>query len=330
VSSTRPSESTGIALLLGGQYLRTLDFDSGQVGGFPHAGLRPGEYVVDLVTAAQTYAMVTECGIAPVRVFRIGTDGNISNVALPGPIDTVLTDGTRAWGVSNPKTDNSSGYLMPLDGGRRVRLPAGYLPSAITDGVIVGGSYATGTGSVMLVDLATGHVRDNLGSGLLVAVGHGVVLWTVGCDVSSDKPCTLHRQPVAGGTTSSYRLPRPPGFARCTVSPNGRLVAFALERATQDVRYQSGHPLPPSDIAILHLDSGRLGIVPGIETAPKMSPGLAFSPNSRWLVITLNAGSRIRLLAWRSGLAHPYESRSMVEQVLDPPPVAILPSHTGG
>ena len=313
-------------MLLGGEWLRTLDFDTGQIGDFPQARLRPGEYVVDLMTPAHTYAVVTTCKYAPLRVLRIGAGGNVSNVALPGPIDTVLADGARAWGVTFPDEQHPNGFLVPLDGGSRVRLPAGFWPDAITDGMVIGTADSPPT--VLLVDATTGHVRASLGKGSDLAAGRGLVLWTEGCDVASDEPCTLHRRSVAGGATSSYRLPRSPCCG--VLSADGRLLAFNLERAGQDPRYQQGHPLPPSDIAILALDTGRLEVVPGIEMPAKMSPGLAFSADSHWLVITLDAGSRIRVLAWRSGLARPYESRSTVEQVLGPPPVAALPVHPGG
>jgi hypothetical protein len=226
---------------------------------------------------------------------------------------------------------SGSGYLMPVGGGSRVRLPAGLSSSLITDGVIVGvGASPPGTSSLLLTDAATGRIRDNLGPGQPVAIGHGFVLWALGCDVSTDKPCTLHRRSVAGGATTSYRLPRPPCCG--VLSPNSRLVAFSLERATQDPRYQTGHPLPPSDVAILHLDTGRLEIVPGIElvaTTPLVAPGLAFSADSHWLVIALDAGSKTRLLAWHSGLAHPYESKPIPGPNLgNPPPVVVLPSRT--
>lgn len=328
VSSTPSTGHTGITVLLGGQRLRTADFDSGQVTAIPQARLRPGEFVVDLPRASQTYAVVTTCRFAPVRVLRIGTEHSISSITLGGSIDSVLVDGPHAWGLSGPNDDSSSGYLVPVEGGSRVRLPAGLSSNLITDGVIVGDAASrTGTSSLLLVDAASGHIRDNLGDGQPVAVGHGVVVWTVGCDVSSDKPCTLHRRSVAGGATSSYRLPRP--LCCGVVSPDGRLVAFSLERATQDPRYQTGHPLPPSDVAILHLDTGRLEIVPSIElfaVTPLAAPGLAFSADSHWLVVALDAGSKTRLLAWHSGLAHPYESKPIPGQNLgNPPPVVVLP-----
>ena len=328
MSSTPPGGHTGITVLLGGNQLRTVDFDTGRATAISQARLRQGEYVVDIRTASQTYVQVTTCGADTARSLRIGVDGTISNVALPGSVDTVLADGTDAWGVvppSPPSADNTPGYLVPLDGGRRIRLPSNFYPAASVSGVILGS--AGGSGALLLVDAATGHVRGELGKGELVAVGDGLVLWTVGCEPSSGKPCTLYRRLVAGGTTSGYRLPRP-GFPIGVLSANASEVAFELERASQDPRYDIGHPIPPSDIAILHLDTGRLEIVPGIETPAKIPPSLAFSADGRWLLIALDAGSKTRLLAWRSGLAHPYETTPIAGQTLGAPPIAALPLHT--
>jgi len=235
VSSIASSGHTGIKVLLGGDRLRTVDFDSGQIAAIPQARLRQGEYVVDLPTAAQTYAVVTTCTFTARRILRVGTDGNIRNVTLPGSVDTVLVDGDHAWGLSDPKDNSSNGYLTPLDGGSRVRLPAGMSSNLITDGLLVGNAgSATGASSLLLMDATTGDVSENLGNGQPVAVGHGVVLWTVGCDPSRDKPCMLHRRPVAGGTTSSYRMPRTPCCG--VLSPDGRQVAFTLERAAPECR----------------------------------------------------------------------------------------------
>jgi hypothetical protein len=314
-------------VLLGGNQLRTVDFDSGRTTASPRAMLRPGEYVIGLAAASQTYAAVTRCDAASARVLRIGTDGKISNIALCGSVGTVFADGAHAWGFSYPNDNSSSGYLVPLNGGGRVRLPSGIFANLITDGVVVGNTGSpTGIGSLLLIDAATGHVRNNLGSGVPVAVGNGIIFWMVGCDPSNYKPCTLHRRSVAGGTTSSYRLPGPPCCG--ALSPDGRLVAFTIERAAQDPRYALGHPFPPSDIAILDLDTARLEIVPGIENPPKVFPGLAFSTDSRWLLIAIDAGPETRLLAWRSGLPHPSESKPISGLALAPAPIVVLPSHT--
>jgi hypothetical protein len=340
VSSVPAKQRTGIELLLGGSRLHTVDFDSGRAARLPQVHLRSGEFVVGLLAASQTYAVTGTCATTGAasrsRLVRIGADGSASIATLPGSIGTVFADGPHAWGVTFPDDRGSNAFLVPLDGGSRVRLPTGFGPVAITGGMVVGnlvstptGFGSTGPGSLLLVDAATGHVRADLGTGPTVAVGHGVVLWTVGCDPSSDKPCALRRRSVADGATASYRLPRPAGFATGVLSADGQLLAFTLERAAQDPRFEQGHPIPPADIAILHLDTGALDVVPGIEIPAKMSPGLAFSTDGRWLVMALNAGTKTRLLAWRHGLIHPYESTSIAGLVWGPPAIVALPSRPG-
>ena len=323
VSSTPLNEHTGIRVLLGGGLLRTVDFDTGRVTAMPRAGLRPGEFVDDLEVASQPYAATTTCNFPPPRVLRVGAGTSV--VTLPGSVDRVLSDGTHAWAVTSPKEHKPRGLLIPLDGGHQVRLPANFYPEASASGVIVGvlETLSAGPESVMLVDATTGSVRANLGKGWPIAAGNGLVLLAKGCDAASDTPCTLSRISVTGGAAASYRLPRP--VYEGVVSPDRRLIALTLERPTLDARFE-GHPIPPNDIAILHLDTGRLEIVPGIEVPAKTSPGLAFAADSRWLVIALSAGSKTRLLAWRSGLTHPYESKPIAGQTLQRPPILVLPA----
>ena len=150
-----------------------------------------------------------------------------------------------------------------------------------------------------------------------------VVLWTGDCDPSSSKAYTVHRRPVAGGAPASYRLPRPAGYATGVISADGRLLAFTLERAASDPRYQQERPIPPVDIVILHLDTGALEVVPGVEIPAKTGPGLAFSADGRWLVKALDSGTRTRLLTWRHGLPRPYESRAIDGLVWGPPPILV-------
>lgn len=321
VSSTSVLDPTGIEVLLGGSGLRAVEFDSGRTTPLGDLGLAADEFVVELATGSQTYAVTGSCvtsrgGRGAPGLVRIDRDGGTTAVPMPSSVDFVILDGTHAWGVDWPDDPNASTILVPADGGGPVHLPAGFTPAAISDGVVVGilrsdttpAPNSIDNGTILLVDAATGGIRGDLGPGQPVAIGHGIVLWTVGCDVTENKPCTLRSRSIAGNLTASYALPRPPGFSAGLVSPDGRLLGFALERAEQDPQYDDSHPLPPTDIAVLHLDSGRLEIVPGIEIPAKLSPGLTFTSDSRWLVMALNAGTNIRLLAWRPGLVAPYES----------------------
>ena len=165
----------------------------------------------------------------------------------------------------------------------------------------------------------------NLRLGYLLAVGAGMLVWSDACPQPT--VCTLHRRGLSDRGDHRYLLPagrRPSSFA--VVSPDGRLLAFLLQRAAADPRYDPGHPQPPADIALLDLDTSQLQIVPGLEFAPKTQPGLVFSPDSRWLVIALNEALRTRLLVWTPGLGQPMQSRAELPgQLALTPPIAILP-----
>ena len=329
VSSGPRTERTGIRVLLGGDRLQVVDFDSGNARALNISALRPGEYADVQAGRMSTYITTATCERGRSKVLRIGADRRVSVVGSIGQTEAVLAGGDRAWVVSYPTdADHLYGSVVPLGGGHRVRLPAGFYPYSAADRTLVGVLQPDPQGPpswLLLVDATTGRALTNLGqTAQSVATGSGQVIWTTGCDASSDRPCDLHRRQLTAGSTTSYRLPRPaccggPGV----VSADGKLVAFLLERATTDPRYE-GHPIPPSDLAVLHLDTGRLQIVPGIELPTKSSPGLAFSADGRWLAIALDAGTRIRLLAWRSGLRHPYETNAIPGQVWSAPTLTML------
>jgi hypothetical protein len=72
------------------------------------------------------------------------------------------------------------------------------------------------------------------------------------------------------------------------------------------------HPGNPSDLAVLDLVTGKIEVLRGLELAPKSQANLAFSRDSRWLLISLNEGDRGRLLVWRSGWPGPQQSPTML------------------
>ncbi|MFG1622676.1 hypothetical protein [Kribbella sp. NPDC049227] len=326
VSSAPPAERTGIQVLLGGDRLRLVDFDSGRATTLPDAVVRPGEYAAvlagDPVTA---YATTESCDeSAPYAMLRISVDHRVSVIRPLGPTESPLTDGNRVWIASFASgIDNPYATIAPVAGGQPVQLPHGFYASAIVGDTIVGQMQPDPGISptwLSLVDARTGRLQAKLEQHVApLAVGAGQVLWTSGCDDDASS-CTLRRRSTAGGETLGSPLPRP---ACCgVVSPDGTRVAFLIERATTDSQFD-GHPLPPVDIAIMRLDTGRLEIVPGIELPAKSQPGLAFTGRGDWLVIALNAGSRTRLLAWHPGLRQPYETTPLPGPVHDPPTLVI-------
>jgi hypothetical protein len=332
VSSTPRTERTGIRLLLGGDRLRVVDFDSGDAVALAGAGLRPGEFAFVHAGPMGTYATTATCGPGRAEVLRVGADRRVSPVRSLGQTEAVLVGGDRGWVVSDPAAvGHPYGSVTPLGGGHRVRLPAGFQPYAAVDDTLVGDLQADPSArpGLLLVDATTGRTVTDLGqTAMLVAAGSGQVIWSTGCNPLSDRPRELHRRELSTGSTTTYRLSRQ---ASCggqgIVSADGKRLAFTLER-TKTYPLFEGHPTPPSDLAVLQLDTGRLEIVPGIEIPVGTSPGLAFAADGRWLAIALDAGTRIRLLAWRSGLRHPYETNAIAGQAGWAPTLAMLPPPT--
>ena len=161
-----------------------------------------------------------------------------------------------------------------------------------------------------MVDVVTGAVVRTLVDGYPVgAQGRSLIVQSLSCGGSgaTTQTCTLERFDLATGKlTRGYRLPagRIP-TSGAVFSPDGQLVAFLLTRVGPDPRFDTGHPAPPSDVAILHLDTGRVAIVPNLELAPKTSAGLAFDASGNSLLATVNEGDHGELLVWQEGMLAP-------------------------
>jgi hypothetical protein len=303
VSSTRPAERTGIRLVLGGDRLRTVDFDTGRWRATPSVPLERHEFVSAI---EPTSVVADRCFPGHARVLRVAAGG--STAVARG--DVALLAQQRAV---------MDATVVPLGPGRAVRLPAEFVPEALAGNVVVG----QGLPGLVLVDAATGRIRTRVGEGAPVAADDRMLVWTGTCENPSN-PCPVHRRMLATGVTTDYVAPRSPRPLDGAISHDGKRLAFTLRRAQPDPRFVDEHPAPPADVAILHFDTGRVDIVPGVELPPQAYVTLAYSPDDRWLVIALNAGPATRLLAWRPGLAHPYECPSMPAKALYAPPIEML------
>src|SRR5262249_19688373 len=99
-----------------------------------------------------------------------------------------------------------------------------------------------------------------------------------------------------------------------------------LARAKPDSRFAATAAGPPSDVAVLHLRTGRLDIVPGLELPPITSAGLAVNPTGSWLRATGSEGNRGLPPAWRPGRARPAPLTGLPGRVEGPPPLLPAPS----
>jgi hypothetical protein len=328
VSSTPAAERPHVALhlLVGGSGLHAVDFASGRAGVVPGLRLQPGEFVADIVGARPYYAVIARCGMAgPSRLVSL-RPGHTENIPLDSTVDGVFDDPPWVWAVTYPTDERPHGFVVRLvpafAGGYRMRLPAGFVPEGITNGLILGSTASDGLVSIQLVDAATGRTLAGLGPGRVLGAAHGMLAWT-DCDPSRPEACTVYWQYASPDQfPESLVIPRPAGFGAGVISADHRRLAFTMSRGEPDPRYADDHPFPPSTVAVLHLDTGVIDVALGIEIPAKTMPGLAFGPDG-WLAIALDAGPRIRLLAWHRGLLQPYETRSVGGPALNPPALAL-------
>ena len=167
-----------------------------------------------------------------------------------------------------------------------------------------------------------------LGTGLLLATSERFLV-TAGAGCGLTGRCVLTRVDATGGSLRRY--PLPPGRAPTSaalVSPDGQRLVVQLSRPEPELRFSVGHPGGPSDLAVLDLRSGELTVVPGIELPPKTQAGLAFDSRSRWLVIAVDEGPRVRLLVWQPGMSRPMVSPARLPGAVYTVPVLVLDAET--
>jgi hypothetical protein len=320
--ATTTGPRTGLQLLVGGERLQRVDFDTGAATPIRLPRLARDEWVDALgVVRGHAYAATAGvgCGFDRRRVVAIHRNDATHTVSAATPSDFV-SDETHAWTVVDP-----GHRLTPLTGGRRVALPAGFAPAAATDGVIVGNlTQGMDPAEIGAVRSSNGALVPARGVGLVLGAAHGRYVWSAGCGPSTHGRCELDSASVTGKHLRTYRLPRPPGSPTGLLSPDGRILAFTLTRPAH-----RGGPSPPSDVALLHLRTGRLTTVPGLDLPARYQPQFAFAPSGGWLVIAGSTTRQVRLYAWRPGLRRPLVSplRGLVSPAA--PPVQVLEGATG-
>jgi hypothetical protein len=327
-------------VLVGGASLQTVTL--GQPSTSPVRGGPGGNGMfVDTLVAAPdaAYAQVAACGATTGgtgTLYRIEA-GVARPLAASG--DQWLVGGAHhGWAVRYPlRVTASDGVptnpgptLTPLDGGRTITLATNaYLFADTTAGMVVGVDDPVNPEappSVEVVDVGTAKaVRTWVGGSLKAAQGRSLIVQTGSCGATPTPPgpCSLQRLDlITGQETGDYPLPagRSP-VSTAIFSPNGKVIAFQLARSGHDARFATD--FPPSDIAILHLDTGRLSIVPNLEFAPKTGVGLAFDATGASVLATVNDGDHGELLIWQEGMTGAALVTSIPGPLDAPPPILL-------
>lgn len=314
-----------VAVLVGGTALREVTPGGALSRSLP--GLpSQGRVVTKLVSGpGADYAFVDPQCSGYLWVYRIvaGAAHRLGTAAFD-----LLGGPHHAWAVTYPRHT----LLTPLSGGRTVTLRAGTDPVADTAaGLVVDYHPRAGRpGALELVDPDTGALVRRLARGSPLGAAAGVVLVSLpDCGApSANRMCTLESidlttgQPAATFTLPAGRVP----VSDAVFSPSGAVAVFPLARARPDPRFTAGRRFPPADVAVLHLDTGRVDIVPGLELPPGTGAGLAFDATGNWLLATVSEGDHGELLAWRQGMPGPALVTSLPGPLMAAPPLLVAPS----
>jgi hypothetical protein len=316
-------------VLVGGTGLRQVTL-GGAVSG-PLPGLPDHGWLVTSVVAGPgaAYAFDVPCfsSSASVRVYRIAA-GAAHRLRISA--DALLGGQHHAWGVTYLPHAVLTQVLTP--GGRAVTVKPDTDPVADTAAGLVVAAYHGSTGrpdTVELLDPDTGAVLRRLGGGSpMGAAGHVLLVSLPGCAAPpAHSTCTLESvnlttgRPAATAELPAGRVPVWGDLPSPVFSPAGTLAAFQLARARPDPRFAAAFPGPPSDVAVLHLRTGRVDIVPGLELPPGTWAGLGFDPTGSWLLATVSEGDHGELLAWRPGMPGPALVTSLPGPLVEAPPL---------
>ena len=315
-----------VAVLVGGTALR--EVTPGGTLSRPLPGLPgPGRVVTKLVSGpGADYAFVDPQCNGYLWVYRIvaGAAHRLGTAAFD-----LLGGPHHAWAVTYPRHT----LLTPLNGGRTVTLKAGADPVADTAaGLVVAYHPRAGRpGTLELVDPKTGALVRRLARGSPLGAAAGVVLVSLpGCGAPlTSRVCTLESIDLTTGKpTARFELPagRVP-VSDAVFSPGGTAAAFQLARAGRDPRSTAGRP---ADVVVLHLHTGRLDLVPGLELPPGTGAGLAFDATGSWLLATVSEGDHGELLAWRQGMPGPALVTRLPGPLMAPPPLLLAPGGRRG
>jgi len=304
----RHQASASGKVLVGGTGLRQVTL--GRAVSRPLPGLPDHARLVTKLVAGlgAAYAFAVPCSSTgpSLRVYRIGAG---AARRLHTTADDLLGGPHRAWAVTYLAQHT---VLTSLTGGPVVTLKSDTTPFADTAAGLVVVAHRGRQDlpdTLELIDPNTGALRRRLpGATPLGAAGHILLVSLPGCgEPLTHRTCSLTSIDLTTGRpTARFELPagRVP-IPDAVFSPGGTKAAIEVTRASQDPRLTTGSPYPPADVVVVHLNTGCLDIVPGLELPPLTGAGLAFDATGRWLLIMVSEGQRGELLAWRQGMPGP-------------------------
>ncbi|RIJ76960.1 hypothetical protein D1871_08220 [Nakamurella silvestris] len=286
------------------------DLGTGQVV-TPLIGLAKDEMVIQTVpSGTDIYLVVTSCTYEPSRtkVIRVDKAGHSTPVRVPlgsdEELQSVLAVGPDLFAliVTEGWTD-----MQPLEGGPLLGLPKEFSVYGSGGGYVFGTVNGASAGNEFVAynpkdDSITDLGRLTIGASYVVAFGTDRVVWSQ-ADPGTDQfvePGTLASFVYATGRSTVYPWHAPAGIYSDQVSPDGRYLAGRVQVMAVGTDLYTDVSSQPPETGVLDLKTGKWTMVAGLSDTSVYGGGIgmAFSQDSKTLILSVNTPQGIRLLTW--------------------------------
>lgn len=342
IENARPFDGTVDVRVVSGGDPAPADLGTGTVGGVLFAP-EPGQSVTDIaIDADGAVLLLTPCSArGPGRVVRVSHGGSVTGIGLPDNTlrARLISGGDRIWVAASPGSYglNPVTLIAADDSGDAVTLPRGLEPLAGHGDRIVAqyGGSGMPNGLLAVIDPGTGRIVKRFGAtnsdGMLAVAGGDYVIaapWVcrTACDVRRYRIDTGEQHTVPLSPSSDAIL-----SGGGVISPDGRFAAVPLfGQAASPQPFQPYRLGAASDdrfnrVGLLNLEDGTVRLLPGLTFGAATPPGLAVTPDGRWIVVAVGDGYKTRLLLYGASGDGPYDPRIDIPGLVASPPLALAP-----
>jgi hypothetical protein len=316
----------------------------------PLVGGTPGsdEYAAQLGSSSdRVFATIGSCADpGGARFIEITHDsGGFGARSIEAPVPKglqvagLVMGGSTPWASLYGAADDGTGHtqraLLALDGsGKVIDLPAGLVPEAGYRDLVIGMQYPVsrmpisqqiGT-TLQVFDVRTGSVVRQLDVyAARHVIGDGYVLWEPRCPT----PCEIRRYDIeSGDDTVVGTMPTDAVEGLMTwgaLSPDGTKIAMVAPAGPVTGSDSTGYQLSGGfSIQVLTVATGDVQIAGGIELS-WLEASMAFTPDSRWLLIGVPTRFGGSVLAYDADMNGPYRIATPLESAGGSMPLAMLP-----
>jgi hypothetical protein len=306
------------------------------------------EYVTQLSrNSDRIFGIVRSCtdqgGARFIEITHDARGFGARSIEAPAPkglqVAGLVMGGSTPWASLYGAADDGTGHtrraLLALDGsGKVVGLPAGFSPEAGHGDLIVGTLFPAGGaptqppgGYILQVfDVTTGGIVSQLDSYVgRHVISDGYLLWEPRCAGQ----CEIRRYDIASGedkvVASAPHVAHEALVYWAALSPDGTKIATLAPRGTATGSASTGYQLPDGfSLQVLTIATGTVSVATGIEmTQPTAS--VAFTPDSRWLLVGIATRSGGSVLAYDADMNGPYQVAALPGFAGMSVPLAMLP-----